>query len=153
MAEALERPVAALGRGQRDDVADLGVVDRVLEPVGEHRIAVGHVEADVDLEPLADLPLGLGDPVMGVDGEAANLDLDGESSLGAPPRADRTSGANLPAVSALAAARRAAQDRLGDVERLAQLGDVVHPEHSRRRAAPARWRRSCRRAARRPRGP
>ena len=77
VAEALERLVAALGRPQRDDVADLGVVDRVLEPVGEHRIAVGHVEADVDLEPLADLPLGLGDPVMRVDGEAANLDLDG----------------------------------------------------------------------------
>ena len=55
LAEPLEGPVAALGRGQRDDVADLGVVDRVLEAVGEHRVAVGHVEGEVELEPLADL--------------------------------------------------------------------------------------------------
>ena len=39
VAEALERLVAALGRGQDDDVADLGVVDRVLEAVGEHGVA------------------------------------------------------------------------------------------------------------------
>ena len=76
LAEPLERPVAALGRGEGDDVADLGVVDRVLEAVGEHRVAVGDVEGDVDLEPLADLPLGLADPVVGVDREAAQLDLD-----------------------------------------------------------------------------
>ena len=55
---------------------DLGVVDGVLEAIGEHRVAVGHVEGDVDLEALADLPLRLADPVMGVDREPSNLDLD-----------------------------------------------------------------------------
>ena len=75
-AEPLERPVAALGRRQGDDVGDLGVVDRVLEPVGEHRVAVGDVEGDVDHQPLADLLLGVGDAVVGVDREAAQLDLD-----------------------------------------------------------------------------
>ena len=81
LAEPLERPVAALGRRQRDDVADLGVVDRVLEPVGEHRVAVGDVERDVDHQPLADLLLGVGDPVVGVDREPAQLDLDGRLDL------------------------------------------------------------------------
>ena len=76
LAEALEGAVAALGRRERDDVARLGVVDRVLEPVGQHGVAVGDVERDVELEPLADLLLGVGDAVVGVDREAAELDLD-----------------------------------------------------------------------------
>ena len=76
VAEALQRPVAPLGGGEGDDVTHLRVVDGVLQPVGEHRVAVGDVEGDVDLEPLSDLPLGLADSVMGVDGEPSNLDLD-----------------------------------------------------------------------------
>src|SRR6185295_14542287 len=68
--------VAALGRGEGDDVAHIGVVDRVLDPVGEHRVAVGHVEGDVELEPLPDLLLGVADPVVGVDRKAMQLDLD-----------------------------------------------------------------------------
>ena len=76
MPKALEGLVAAFGRGEGDDVRDLPVVDGVLEAVGEHRVAVRHVEADVELEALADLALGLGHAVMGVNREAAELDLD-----------------------------------------------------------------------------
>src|SRR5262249_56406921 len=71
----LEGAVAALGRRQGDDVADLGVVDGVLEPIGQHRVAVGDVEGDVELEPLPDLLLGFAHPVVGVDREAAQLDF------------------------------------------------------------------------------
>src|SRR6476469_8611504 len=75
LAEPFKRLVAALGRGQRDDVADLRVVHGVLEPVGEDRVAVGDIEGDVELQPLADLALGLGHSVVGVEREAAELDL------------------------------------------------------------------------------
>jgi hypothetical protein len=77
VAEALEGLVAALGRGEGDDVGDLAVVHRVLEPVGEERVAMGYVEGDVELEPLPDLALSLAYTVMGVDREAAQLDLHG----------------------------------------------------------------------------
>jgi hypothetical protein len=76
VAEALQGAVPALGGRERDDVGDLGVVDRVLQAIGQDRIAVGYVEADVDDQALADLLLGVGDAVVGVDREAVQLDLD-----------------------------------------------------------------------------
>src|SRR5262249_7823720 len=75
-AEALGRPVGGRGGGQRDDVADLRVVDGVLDSIGEDRVAVGHVEGQVEVQSLPDLLLGVGDAVVRVDGEAADLDLD-----------------------------------------------------------------------------
>jgi len=74
--EALEGSVAALGGGEGDDVGNLGIVDRVFDPIGEHRVAGGDVEGDVELEPLADLLLGVAEAVVRVDGEAAQFDLD-----------------------------------------------------------------------------
>ena len=71
----VERAVAALGGGEDDDVADLAVVDGVLDSVGEDRVAVGHVEGDVELEPLADLLLGVADAVVGVDRDTAQVDF------------------------------------------------------------------------------
>jgi hypothetical protein len=73
--ESLEGPVAALGGRQHHEVGDLGVVDGVLDAVREHRVAVRDIEADVDLEPLAYLLLGVGDAVVGVDREPLELDL------------------------------------------------------------------------------
>ena len=113
LGEALEGAVAALGRGEGDDVADLAVVDRVLEPVGENRVAVGDVEGDVELEPLADLLLGVGDAVVGVDRETPQVDLD--------PRFDPVSAGlhlrpNLP------------EDCFGDPDRLRDLGHIVDAE-------------------------
>ena len=75
-AEPLQRAVGALGRDEGDRVADGAVVDRVLEPVGDRGVAVLEVEADVEDQPLAGLPLGLGDAVMGEDREAGDLDRD-----------------------------------------------------------------------------
>ena len=78
VAEALEGAVAPLRGGEGDDVADLRVVDGVLDAVGQHRVAVGHVERQVELQPLADLLLGVADAVVRIYGEAADLDLHGE---------------------------------------------------------------------------
>jgi hypothetical protein len=74
--EALERAVAALGGGEGNYVGDLGVVDRVLDAVGQDRVAVRDVEADVEYQPLPDLLLGVADAVMRVDREPVELDLD-----------------------------------------------------------------------------
>src|SRR5213078_1147520 len=150
----------ALGRAQRDDLTDLGIVDRVLEPVGQHRIAVGHIEADVDLEPLADLALGLRNSVMRVDGEAANLDLDGRVKPlavrlhGPGPYQRNRNPRATPWSTAPASPRRESpgspRRRQGPVaaRRRRARGTPSLP-----RAAPTHWRRSCRRAARRPPGP
>ena len=75
-AQPLERPVGALLGDQRDDLADLRVVDRVLDEVGDRRVDLPDLEAQVDDQPLADLALGLGDPVVGVQRQAADLDDD-----------------------------------------------------------------------------
>ena len=52
------------------------VVDRVLDRVGDGRVALADVEAQVDHQPLADLALGLADAVVGVEREAGDLDRD-----------------------------------------------------------------------------
>src|SRR3954454_19186048 len=95
VAQSLQGLVAALGGSERDDVAHLGVVDGVLEPIGEHGVAVGHVEADVDLEALPDLALRLSDTVVRVGRKATNIDLDARVqafpvSLHEPGRYQRT---------------------------------------------------------------
>ena len=70
----LERAIGPLGGDQCDGLAHRGVVDRVLEAVGHGRVAVLDVEGDVEHHALACLLLGLGDPVMGEEREARDLD-------------------------------------------------------------------------------
>ena len=77
-AQPLERLVRALLGDQRDHLADLAVVDRVLDAVGDQRVGLADVEADVEHEPLADLPLGGGDAVVRVEREADDLDRDAD---------------------------------------------------------------------------
>ena len=76
-AEALERPVGALLGHQRHGLADLAVVDGVLDPVGHRGVAFVHVEAQVDHDPLAHLALGRVDAVVRVKREAGDLDVHG----------------------------------------------------------------------------
>ena len=83
-AQPLERAVGALLRDQRDGLADLGVVDRVLDPVGHRRVDLPHLEPQVDDQSLADLALRLGDAVVGVERQAGYLDDD--LGLAGPPR-------------------------------------------------------------------
>jgi hypothetical protein len=73
--------VRALLGDQRDELADLGVVDRVLDRVGRRRVGLADVEAQVEHEPLADLALGVADAVVRVQRQAGYLDGDG---LGGP---------------------------------------------------------------------
>jgi hypothetical protein len=73
-AEALERLVRALLGDQRDELADLGVVDRVGDRVGDGRVGLADIQAQVEHEALADLSLGLADAVVGVERQAADLD-------------------------------------------------------------------------------
>src|SRR3954452_20896803 len=80
-AQALERLVGALLRHQRDELAHLGVVDGVLDHVGDRRVGLPHVEAEVEHQPLADLALGLGHPVAREQLQAG--DLDGDDGLAA----------------------------------------------------------------------
>src|SRR5918999_269045 len=80
-AQPLERLVRALLRDQRDHLADLAVVDRVLDAVGDQRVRLADVEAHVEHQALPDLSLGRRDAVMGV--ERQPDDLDGDPDLGA----------------------------------------------------------------------
>ena len=125
--ESLERLVAALRRGQGDDVADLGVVDRVLEPVGQYRVAVGDLEARLDLQALADLLLGLGDAMMRVDREPAHSTWTDDSG---PSRCASMRRERLPRPRR---ARRlpsgAAEQYRGARRAPAHLGDVVDAKH------------------------
>ena len=73
-AQAFQRPVRALLGDERDLLADLAVVDGVLDAVGDQRVDLADVEADVEDQPLADLALGLGDAVVRVEREADDLD-------------------------------------------------------------------------------
>ena len=57
-AQALQRLVGALLGDERDGVADLAVVDGVLDHVGDGRVAVADLQADVEHQALADLALG-----------------------------------------------------------------------------------------------
>ena len=68
--------VGALLGDQRDELADLGVVDGVFDRVGDSRVGLAHVEPQVEHQPLADLALGLADAVVGVEREARDLDRD-----------------------------------------------------------------------------
>ena len=78
-AQALERPVGLRLGDQRDHLADLAVVDRVLDAVGDQRVGLARVEADVEQDPLADLALLGGDAVVRV--ERQPDDLDGDPDL------------------------------------------------------------------------
>src|SRR3954462_8165691 len=80
-AQALQRLVGALLGDQGDDLADLAVVDRVLDAIGDQCVGLADVEADVEHQPLADLALGGGDAMVCV--ERQPDDLDGDPYLGA----------------------------------------------------------------------
>ena len=58
-----------------------GHCDRVLDAVGDQRVGLADVEADVEDQPLADLPLCGRDAVVRVEREPD--DLDGDADLGA----------------------------------------------------------------------
>ena len=64
----------ALLGDERDELADLGVVDGVLDRVGDGRVGLADVEAQVEDEALPDLALGLADTVVRVQREACDLD-------------------------------------------------------------------------------
>src|SRR5581483_6433749 len=72
----LERLVAALLGDQRDELADLAVVDGVLDAVGLGRVRLADVDADVEEQALADLALGGADADVRVQREARDLDRD-----------------------------------------------------------------------------
>src|SRR4051812_274042 len=80
-AQALERLIGALLGDQGDDLADLAVVDRVLDAVGDQGVGLADVEADVEHQPLADLALGGGHAMVCVKRQPD--DLDGDPYLGA----------------------------------------------------------------------
>ncbi len=68
--------VRALLGNERDELADLGVVDRVLEAVRRGRVGFAEVEPQVEDEPLADLALRCARAVVRVEREAGDLDRD-----------------------------------------------------------------------------
>ena len=76
MTEALERGGAALGCCLGEQCARRGVIDRVLDPVGEHGVAVRNLEGDIELEALPELALGGTHAMVRVNGQASDLDLD-----------------------------------------------------------------------------
>src|SRR4051794_23476850 len=75
-AQALEGLVRTLLCGERDLLADVRVVDRVLHAVGHRRVGVSHLEGEVEHEALAHVALGLLDAVVGVQRQARDLDRD-----------------------------------------------------------------------------
>src|ERR1035437_275709 len=75
-AETLERLLRGLLGDQRDELTNPGVVDVALERVGARRVGLADVEPQVEHQPLADLTLGLGDAMMGVERKPADLDGD-----------------------------------------------------------------------------
>ncbi len=68
--------MGALLGDQRDQLADLGVVDRVLQRVGRGRVGLADVQSQVEHQTLADLTLGLAHAVVGVERESRDLDRD-----------------------------------------------------------------------------
>jgi len=68
--------VRALLGDQRDQLTDLSVVDGVIDRVRNRGVGLTDVQPQVENQPLADLPLGLADAVMGVQRKAADLDRD-----------------------------------------------------------------------------
>ncbi len=64
----------ALLGDERDELADLRVVDRVLDRVGDGRVALADIEPQVEHQALADLALGLADAVVRVKREPGDLD-------------------------------------------------------------------------------
>src|SRR4051794_23180474 len=77
-AEPFQGLVGALLGDQRDHLADLAVVDGVLDAVGDQRVGLADVEAHVEHEALADLALGGRDAVVGEQREADDLDRDAD---------------------------------------------------------------------------
>ena len=75
-AQALQGLVGALLGDQRDELADLRVVDRVLQRVGRGRVGLADVQPQVEHQALADLALGLAHTVVGVQREPRDLDRD-----------------------------------------------------------------------------
>src|SRR5262249_11652836 len=72
--------VGALLRDQVGELAHLGVVDGVLDAIGDRRVALAHVEAEIQQEPLTDLALGGRHAQVGEQRQAT--DLDGHLGLG-----------------------------------------------------------------------
>ena len=66
---------ALLGE-ERDQLTDLGVVDRVLQRVRRGRIGLAHVQPQVEHQALADLALGLAHAVVGVQRQSGDFDRD-----------------------------------------------------------------------------
>ena len=66
----------ALLRDQRHQLAHVGVVDRVVDRVGHRGVGPADVEPQVHDQALAHLALGVGDAVVGVQGQAGDLDRD-----------------------------------------------------------------------------
>ena len=87
------------------------VVDRVLDAVGDGRVALAHIDPHVDEQALADLALGLGDPDVGVQREAADLDRDlglgVPSSSSSSSTSSNSSGSSIAALTVAAATARA----------------------------------------------
>src|ERR1700728_62391 len=80
-AQPLQGLVGALLSHQRHELADLGIVDRVLHAIGDGGVGFADVQTQVDQQALADLALGLGYAVVRVEREAADLDRDGLKAL------------------------------------------------------------------------
>ncbi len=68
--------VRALLGDQRDQLADLGVVDGVLERVGYGRVGLADVETQIEHQPLTDLALRLTHAVVGVQRQTGDLNRD-----------------------------------------------------------------------------
>ncbi len=75
-AQPLERLVRALLGDQRDELANLRIVDRVLERIGRGGIRLADVQPQVEHESLANLALGVANPVVGVQRQSRDLDRD-----------------------------------------------------------------------------
>ena len=68
--------MGALLGNQRDELADLRVVDRVLERVGRGGVRLTDVQPQVEHQSLAHLALGLAHTVVGVQRQPGDLDRD-----------------------------------------------------------------------------
>ena len=73
-AQPLERLVGALLGHEVGQLADLTVVDRVLDAVGQRRVALADVQSQVEQQALADLALGRRHADMGEQRQPADLD-------------------------------------------------------------------------------
>ena len=68
--------MGALLDNQGDQLADLRVVDRVLERISRGGVRLAHVQPQVEHQSLAHLALCLAHPVVGVQRQPGDLDRD-----------------------------------------------------------------------------